>query len=216
MFSSTFVFLISLSSLALAVPQPRSLALSPRTCGTVLSPSNYYQIYEEPDFVNQTSGLGPFSPNGGYSFAVSQQANNVNERDLIASFKNVPCPPTGRGPYTIEFVILPGARYTVTGTNTRVDMFAINGDLPSIVFPDGSVSETPTWVTTNRQTGALIGTFTLPATPPLNRAQTFIINSVTCKSTINLRFSLTNDVPAAGNVNYFHGTEAGLRIRYGC
>ncbi|KAL8693628.1 MAG: hypothetical protein Q9218_001586 [Villophora microphyllina] len=61
---------------------------SPQYCGTVVPPSNFYQIYEDPQFINQTSGLGPFYPSNEFSFATSQEANNVNERDLIASFKN--------------------------------------------------------------------------------------------------------------------------------
>ncbi|CAO1605259.1 hypothetical protein XANCAGTX0491_008781 [Xanthoria calcicola] len=134
---------------------------SNQVCGTIQPPSNFYQIYEEEQFTNQTSGLGPFFPSGEFSFATQQDANNVNERDLIASFKNIPCPPTGRGPYNIEFNFVPDSRYTASG-NTRIDVFAINGDLPSITFPDGEVLETPTWGTTNQQTGSLVGTFTLP------------------------------------------------------
>ncbi|KAL8921167.1 MAG: hypothetical protein Q9172_004163 [Xanthocarpia lactea] len=184
-------------------------------CGTIQPPSNFYQIYEEEQFINQTSGLGPFFPSGEFSFATEQQANNVNERDLIASFKNIACPPVGRGPYNIEFNFVPDSRYTASG-NTRIDVFAINGDLPSIRFEDGEVSEYPQWGSTNRQTGSLIGTFTLPTGADARKPRVFFINSVVCRPTINLRFSVTNDSPAAGSVNYFSGPQAGLRIRFGC
>ncbi|KAL8704781.1 MAG: hypothetical protein Q9201_002091 [Fulgogasparrea decipioides] len=202
--------LLSFSPIVASAP-----SLSPRVCGTVLSPSNFYQIYEEPQFINQTSGLGPFYPSGEFSFATLQEANNVNERDLIASFKNVPCPPQGRGPYELEFNFIPDSRYRASG-NTRIDVFAINGDLPRFTYPDGSVSEIPTWATTNEQTGSLIGTFTLPTGAAAQSPAVIPINSFVCKPTINLRFSITNDSPAAGSVNYFSGPTAGLRIRYGC
>lgn len=194
---------------------PALPTLPPQFCGTNVPPSNFYQIYEDPQFINQTSGLGPFFPSGEFSFATSQEANNVNERDLIASFKNVPCPPVGRGPYQIEFLYVPDSRYSASG-NTRIDIFAINADLPAITFPDGSVSEIPTWVTTGRQTGSLIGTFTLPTGAEAGVQRLITINSVVCRPTINLRFSITNDSPKAGNVNYFSSTAAGLRIRFGC
>lgn len=216
MYFLTLASLLPFLHLTLASPQPFTQDLTSRACEAILAPSNYYQIYEDPEFINQTSGLGPFSPNGGFSFAVSQLANNVNERDLVVSFKNVPCPPAGSGPYKLEFLFLPDPRYTVSGTNTRVDVFTINGDLPAIVFSDGSISEYPQWDSTNRQTGPRIGSFTFPTGKAANKAKTLLSLKVECMSTINLRFSITNDSPQAGNINYFHDTSAGLRIRYRC
>lgn len=187
--------------------------LTPRVCGTIVPPSNYYQIYEETTFENQTSGLGPFAPAGGFNFAVSQQSSNVNERDLIASFKNIPC---GRGPYNIEFSFVPDSRYRVSGSNTRVDVFAIYGDLPALTASDGSVSEFPTWRNQKGNIGPLIGTFSFPTGAAVRQARVFFINSVACRNTINLRLSITNDNAGAGDITYFHGTDAGLRVRYGC
>lgn len=104
----------------------------------------------------------------------------------------------------------------MSGTNTRVDVFTINGDLPAIYFSDGEISEYPQWDSTNRQTGPRIGSFTFPTGNKANKAKTLFRKKVECMPTINLRFSITNDSPEAGNINYFHDTDAGLRIRYGC
>ncbi|KAL9592905.1 MAG: hypothetical protein Q9219_007713 [cf. Caloplaca sp. 3 TL-2023] len=204
--------LVTLSPLVASIPTNPS---KPKTCGTIIPPSNFYQIYEDPEFINQTSGLGPFYPSGEFSFATSQEANNVNERDLIASFKNVPCPPGGKDPYRLEFNFVPDGRYTASGL-TRIDVFPINGDLPSIVFPDGSSSEIPTWTTTNQQTGSIIGTFVLPTGTAAQKASLISIKTLGCKPTINLRFSITNGRTSAGSVNYFSKPPVGLRIRYGC
>lgn len=126
----------------------------------------------------------------------------------------MPCPPTGRDPYRLEFLFVPDSRYQASG-NTRIDVFAINGDLPYIgPFSDGSISEIPMWGSTGRQTGGLIGSFTLPTGGAAKKQKLIFINTVVCMSTINLRFSISGD--AAGSVNYFSSTAAGLRIRYGC
>lgn len=71
-------------------------------------------------------------------------------------------------------------------------------------------------MTTEKQTGSLIGTFTLPTGAEAGKEKLITINSVVCRPTINLRFSITNDSPKAGSVNYFSSTAAGLRIRFGC
>ncbi|KAL9607663.1 MAG: hypothetical protein Q9167_007443 [Letrouitia subvulpina] len=212
--SNLFIsFLPFLSSFVSSSAIPSLQTLSPRVCGTIVPPSNYYQIYEETAFENQTSGLGPLAPDGGFNFAVSQKSSNVNERDLIASFKNIPC---GHGPYNIEFSFVPDSQYRVSGSNTRVDVYAIYGNLPTLTSPDGSVSEVPTWTNQKSNIGPLIGTFSFPTGEEVKEAMVFFINSVDCRSTINLRLSVTNDNAGAGDITYFHGTDVGLRVRYGC
>ena len=215
----TLASLLPFVHLTIAFPQPIQ-ALTSRACeAKYLTPSDYYQIYEESTFTNQTSGLGPFYPDGSFSFAVSQQANIVNERDLIASFKNVSCPPATSGPFKLEFLFLPdktGKKYTVSGSNTRVDVFTINGELPYFSDFYGTIYEFPRWSTTNKQTGPRIGSFKFPTGSAVHKERTLLSLKVECKATINLRFSITNDSPKAGDINYFHGKKAGLRIRYGC
>ena len=68
------------------------------------------------------------------------------------------------------------------------------------------------------QTGTLIGTFTFPA----SRATSTVvfINSVTCASTINVRFSIADTnghTPTdGGSMMYTHEGAEGLQIQYGC
>ncbi|KAL9128579.1 MAG: hypothetical protein Q9217_002778 [Psora testacea] len=203
---------ILLWSTALASPTP---SLSPRDdCGTVISPSNFWQIHEQEPYRDEVNILGPFPPNNELSFHVSQDANGANEKDLIASFKNVPCPPAGRGPYAVEFLYVLDDRYYYSG-NVKIDMFAINGPLPTETT-GGTTEQVPTWNNMAGLTGSLVGTFSLPVAPDAIHSKLVNINSFTCQPEMNFRFSINNDSPAAGEVGYFQANQAGLRIRYGC
>ncbi len=171
-------------------------------------------------FRGQTSGLGPFFPSNEYSFALQQQANNVNERDLVVSFKNVNCSTRGRGKTDkcrLEFAFTPKSRIFYSSGNTEVDVFAINGELPTFVDFEGQRREIPTWDSTEAQTGAKVGDFTFPSGNRTAREKVFRIGRVECAETINLRFSITNDKSEAGDLNYFQGPGvSGLRLVCGC
>jgi len=212
-----------LSTLSLALPSSPS-PLSPRTCGTILPPSNFYQISQGPAVLRNNTGdrgpfFNPYAPPGQqttFSFFVAEYANSDEKQDLIASFKNVSCPPAGRGPYSIQFAFNGTSGATTTG-NTKINVFAITGNLPTETV-NGVTSEVPTWDNIAAQTGSLIGTFTFPAS---GAASTVIfINSVTCTPTINLRFSIADpngNTPADdGTVTYAQDGAQGLQIQYGC
>lgn len=211
-----------LSNLSLALPSSSSLIS--RSCGTILAPSNLYQISQGPAVLrNNTGDRGPFfnpyapqSQQTTFSFFVAEYANSDEKQDLIASFKNVPCPPAGRGPYTVQFSFNGTLGATATG-NTKINVFAIPGNLPTQTV-SGVTSEAPTWDNIAAQTGSLVGTFTFPAS---GTASTVVyINSVTCAPTINLRFSIADpqgNTPADdGTVTYAQDGAQGLRIQYGC
>lgn len=212
--------LLPLLSLALALPS----SLTPRTCGAVLPPSNFYQISQGPAVLrNNTGDRGPFfnpsAPPGQqttFSFFVAEYANDDGKQDLVASFHDVPCPPAGRGPYAVQFAFDGTVGDTTTG-NTKIDVFAITGDLPTETV-NGVTSEVPTWDNIAAQTGSLIGTFAFPASG--SASSVVYINSVTCTPTINLRFSIADpngDTPADdGTVTYAQDGVMGLQIQYGC
>ena len=186
--------------LALARP---SEDLTERACGTLIAPTNFYQIFEGPTYARDGT------VNLGSTFSVAEYADPLKKQDLVVSFKNVPCPPAGRGPYEIKFAYPGGAQ---TSGNTKINVFAINGDLPQ-----SGGSETPTFNNLGAQTGSLIGTFTFPAD---GSPASLYINSVVCKPTINLRFSIADpngNTPAGvGSVSYTQNGAQGLQILYGC
>lgn len=231
MYLLTALSLLPLPLLTLAHPSASPLA--PRTCGTVLPPSNLYQISQGPPVLrNTTSSRGPFynpfAPAGHqttYSFFVAEYANSDQKQDLIASFKDVPCPPASHGPYSIRFAYngTTGASST-TGSNSAIDVFAVKGALPTETV-NGVTSEVPSWENVGAQTGGLIGTFTFPASgsgaaAAAAESRVIEINSVTCSPTINLRFSIADangNVPADdGTVTYAQDGAEGLQIQYGC
>ena len=112
------------------------------------------------------------------------------------------------GPYAIQFLYDGSAGATGTG-NTRIDVFAVTGDLPT---------ETSNGVTSGAQTGDLIGTFTFPGS---GAASTVVyVNSLTCTATVSLRFIIANadgNTPADdGTVTYAQDGTEGLQIQYGC
>ena len=96
-------------------------------------------------------------------------------------------------------------------------MFAIEGALP-VSTVDGVTSSAPTWENMGAQTGSLIGTFEFPAEGAASTV--VVINSVTCASTINVRFSIADadgNTPADdGSVTYAQNGADGLQIQYGC
>lgn len=84
-----------------------------------------------------------------------------------------------------------------------------------------TVVPVPTWNNVEKLKGSLIGTFHLPRSDEdPNQSKEIFINSVTWQSTINLRFSITNDNPKAGFVRWTQNNDInsfvpGLRIKYG-
>ena len=197
-FTSAALSLLPL--LALARP---SEDLEERACGTLIAPTNFYQIFEGPAYARDGT------VNLGSTFSVAEYADPLKKQDLVVSFKNVPCPPAGRGPYEIKFAYPGGAQ---TSGNTKINVFAINGDLPQ-----SGGSEAPSFNNLAAQTGSLIGTFTFPTN---GASASLYINSVVCKPTINLRFSIADpngNTPAGvGSVSYSQNGAQGLQILYGC
>ena len=116
-------------ALASVFPPPHPGTLEVRDCGTEIFPSGFWQIYQEDG--DRSTNLFPFAPNGSADFIVSRGNDDTYQHDLIASFDNVPCPPAGVGPYSIEFVYTnpTAAQYSFSG-NTVIDMFAVDGPLP--------------------------------------------------------------------------------------
>ncbi|KAL9101908.1 MAG: hypothetical protein Q9163_002874 [Psora crenata] len=194
------------STTALALPATSNPLSRRQGCGTAISPSNFWRLDESnPDGVNV---LGPVTPPEGgslFQFNVSQDATATDEQDLVASFTNVPCPPAGRGPYSLEFAFDPANLLTSSG-NDRIDVYAINGPLPS----------GPSWNNVAPITGSQVASFSLP--DDATTGSLITLNSFVCAPQMNFRFSITNDIIAAGEVSYsnFDSTETGLRIRYGC
>lgn len=123
-------------ALARTIPCADQISLEAAASG-VVTPSGFWQIYQQD--TGRSTNLFPFAPNGSAEFAVSQGANHANQLDLVASFTNIPCPPTGQGPYQIEFLYSNPARagYGFGGNNV-IDAFAIKGALPvspTTLFP---------------------------------------------------------------------------------
>ena len=119
--------------------------LSPRgSCAHIEIPFAFWQIYQESSRQSETDQLGPYCSLGppycaeqhSY-FNLSQGANAANQHDLVASYRNQLGPadsscPAGEihGPYTLEFQYDPKDPYTNSGTNKRIVVFDINGDIP--------------------------------------------------------------------------------------
>ena len=132
-FKSALLLASSALTLTSAIPSPNPPSLEARDCGTVVPLSGFWQIFEEDQ--QRSTNLYPFAPLGSAEFTVSRGNNHSYQHDLIASFNNVPCPPAGVGPYSIEFLYSDPAKaeYDFSG-NTLIDMFAINGALPVCTF----------------------------------------------------------------------------------
>ena len=165
--------------------------------------------------------LAPIDPINA-DFYVSQDNGAINQDDLIVSFKNMPCPPTGYGPYSVEFLFAPNktAQNTTFGQN-RIDMFAVNSNgssLPGTGGRNGSNAtvENPTWANMAPLMGSLVGTFALPTGAEANTSKLIYINQLVCRKEMNFRFSITDDGGKAGTVFYRQSESSGLRIRYGC
>lgn len=223
--STISIILPLLPLLSLAHPT----SLTPRTCGTVLPPSNLYQISQGPAaLLTNTGDRGPFynpsAPAGQqttYSFFVAEYANSDLKQDLIASFKDIPCAPASHGPYTIQFAYNGTTGASSTTGNSQINVFAIDGALPTATV-NGVTSEVPNWENMAAQTGSLIGTFDFPksGTEAAGLSSVIYINSVTCAATVNLRFSIADadgNTPADdGTVTYAQDGAEGLQIQYGC
>ena len=203
--SITLLFLVA----AQGAFVPRKLVeehLEARTCGFIIKPRALWSIRQNDPYMSFE--YGP-SANGTARFETSQGAHATNQSDLVVSFKGVPCPPAGFGPFAVEFLYQPSSQYFYSGQK-RIDMFAIkgNGSLP------GQRAKHPTWENMTPLMGSLIGTFSLPT--DYNITQLININQLICQPEMNLRFSITNDDLAAGYVDYQMIATTGLRIRYGC
>lgn len=203
---SAFLLLSQLLFLTSVLATPTPVTLESRECGTVIAPSQAWGIRKDsPDYSGQ---FGPNPPDQYLDFQVSQGDNANFENDLIVAFRNVPCPPAGQGPYSIEFLFQPGSDTYYTYSGKRIDMFSITGPLPA----------NPTWNNLESLRGSLIGSFSLPipGTPEASQEKRVFINQLVCQPEIDLRFSITNDSPEAGSVNYYQRSGRGLQLRYGC
>ncbi|MCJ1452213.1 hypothetical protein MMC28_002555 [Mycoblastus sanguinarius] len=207
------VLVTVLGRISLVLSSLATSDLLPRTCGTIVTTKDLYQIYEGAPNVN--SPTGPILPGPVYAFQASQGNESYSEEDLVVSFQNVLCPPAGSDPYTIEFDFQLGMDYSTNG-NTKLSLFPIRG-----VLPIQGGAQVPTWKNVGPLTGSQIAILSLPAadTPQAEKANIYHIVNVTCSSEINLRFSIEKGTPPADNggyVSYDQANETGIRLRYGC
>ena len=192
--------------LLLAVSDP--MAIERRECGTIVHPSRFWGISSQSP--SATQDYGPHPPDNFLDFRVSQTGNGKSlqsEDDLIAKF-TVPCPPSGKSPYRVEFLFEPISDYSYNG-NTNVDVFTVTGSLPA----------EPTWNNMRTKTGAKVGSFAMPQGQDQVH-KVFSIGQVTCKTELGFRVSVANTGCKSGSVSYaqqyYPYPESGLRIRYGC
>lgn len=130
----------------------------------------------------------------------------MSNQDLVLSFTDLPCPPSGAGPFSFEFNFVPQSGYKSNRTNNQINVFAVNGTLPA----------NPSWANVGPLIGSLIGTFELPSGSDADQPRLIYINQLVCMNTISLRFGISIYSNADGAVAYFDGDGMGLRERSGC
>ena len=188
-----------------------SSPLSPRACGTIIRPTNFYRISSRtPDL---TENYGPFF-DGHFEFDLRQTGDGKaiqEENDIIATYTNVPC---GHNPYKIEFLFEPQSDYGYS-YSTRVDLFALKGKLPR----NSTGAGVPTWNNLRGRKAGKVGSWTMPNDEVSQTRRTYKIGQVTCTKEINLCASITDDGYPSGLVLYpqqYAGVDSGLRVRYRC
>ena len=128
------------------------------------------------------------------------------------------CPPGEiRGPYTLEFLYDPRDTYNHSGTNKRIDVFAIDGDIPQMFDGHREFNDVPTWTNIGPLTGARLGSFEIPREGK-KRVLTKVVEGVqgTCRKEYNFRLSFADGEMGAESVVYYQKNETGLRLRFGC
>lgn len=225
---ATLLLLLAQSlTLTLALP---SSELSPRapSCGHLESPFAFWQLFQEPSRRNETFQLGPRCAEGppycaqtSNEFHLSQEANAANQHDLVASYRNQVgpadphCPGQEiKGPYTLEFQFDARDAFTSSGANKQIDVFDIDGDIPQQFDGHREYFSVPNWDNIGPLTGALVGSFEVPAAAKVIR----VVHNVqkVCRMQYNFRLSFSDSNMAAGSVDYMQVNTTGLRLRFGC
>ena len=231
------LFLTFLASLPVAFTSPtlsdELSSLETRAVCNLTALFASWEIYQEPDKQNLTDQTGPVCPPDApncsgeylyYDFQVSQAARAKNQHDLVASFTHdtgeLRCPnePGGHGPYQLEFHYSPQEQYTSTGSNTNIDVFTINGDIPKQFDGHREYFYNPNWQNIGPLTGGLVGSFSLPepGSKAAKKEQVISVGKVKCGEQINVRLSLSDASKAAGDISYRQFNQSGFRLRWGC
>lgn len=231
MFPQTPTVFLLAQTLALTTAIP-SLPLSPRAPNCHLeSPYSTWNIFQEPARRGERDQTGPscaqappYCSEMHNDITLSQGANATNQHDLVASYQNMAgerdptCaePFHIQGPYALEFEFDPKDVFTSTGSNKRIDVFDITGDLPEKFDGHREYYANPTWDNIAPLTGAKVGSFKIP-----KEAKGKVVSVVkgvqeTCRQQFNWRLSFTDADAGAGSVLYKQVNTTGLRLRLGC
>lgn len=212
-----------------------SADLSPRAHCTNTThlepPTAFWQIFQEPSRQSETYQLGPKCAQGPpycaefhSDFHLSQDANAANQHDLVASYVNQNDPADPRcdysaikGPYTLEFEFDPQDAFSASGSNKRIDVFNIDGDIPKRFDGHREYYDIPNWNNIGPLTGALVGSFEVPKAGEKGKVSA-VVHGVqpVCKVQYNFRLSFSDGNKGAGSVDYAQVNTTGLRMRFGC